>query len=145
MAEAGRPTILIEPLFKKIKKSILEGNDLRKTAKVCEINEGTFYEWHEDNYLNLATRIEGWKRDRMLMLATGVLKDILEIGAGDKESLKVVQDTAKFVASTLGRDDYSTRNELTGKDGTPIIVIPAELIEKNKLNNANGTTSSTEG
>ncbi len=107
VGKAGRPTELTEELFKKIKQSILNGNDLRETAKVCEINEGTFYVWHSDNYLKLADKIEGWKRDRKLMLADKNIDSILELGISDKQVLKVVADMSKFVKETLDKKNYS--------------------------------------
>ena len=107
---AGRNTILDEELFRKIKQSILNGNDLRETAKVCEIQESTLYCWSSDNYLNLADKIEGWKRDRKLMLAEKNIEAILTLGISDKESLKTVADTSKFVAETLGKKNYSKRS-----------------------------------
>jgi len=122
MPEVGRPTELTEELFKKIKQSILDGNDLRTTARVCEINEGTFYVWHSDNYLNIKDKIEGWKRDRKLMLADNNLDAILALGISDRQSLKVVADITKFVKETLDKDNYSKRNELTGKDGKDLTV-----------------------
>jgi hypothetical protein len=64
MAEAGRKTILDKELIGRIKKSILEGNNIKETAKICEIPESTLYTWTRDNYLNISDKIEGWKRDR---------------------------------------------------------------------------------
>lgn len=55
----GRKTILDKKLFGKIQESILDGNDLRKTAKVCGIEENTLYDWTANNYLNLADKIDG--------------------------------------------------------------------------------------
>ena len=36
--------------------------------------------------------------------------------------VKVKQDTAKFVAERLGKDKWSSRNELTGKGGEQIVI-----------------------
>ncbi len=136
MGEAGRPTELTQELFDKIRQSILDGNDLRKTAKVCEINEGTLYQWHSKNYSNLTDKIEGWKRDRKLMLAERNLEAILCLGVSDKDSLKVVSDMTKFTLETLNKRDYSKRNELTGADGkelpTPIIKLDVQGNDSNE-------------
>jgi len=35
--------------------------------------------------------------------------------------VKVKQDTAKFVVERLGKDDWSSRSELTGADGAPLV------------------------
>jgi len=126
--KVGAKTKLTDELFKEIKRSILDGNDLKETAKICEINEGTFYVWHSNNYLNLADKIDGWKRDRKLMLAD-VTSDIIQTlpvfddnGKLDKELLKIKQKEAEFIRETLGKQHYSKRSELTGKDGEAIIV-----------------------
>ena len=95
----------------------LEGNNLEKTAELCDVPITTFYTWHSDNYLKIADKIEGWKRDRKLMLANKNIEDILQLGINDKDTVKVVSDMSKFVAETLGKANYSKRNELTGKNG----------------------------
>ena len=105
--EVGRPTDLTDELIKQIKQSILDGNDLKTTAKVCGINEGTLYVWHSDNYLNIADKVLSWKHERMLKLAEGNLSDIMSLGISDKDSLKVVADVSKFVSETLGKKSYS--------------------------------------
>jgi hypothetical protein len=43
----------------------------------------------------------------------------------DTQILKIKQDSAKFIASTQGKDKgYSTRSELTGKDGKDLLPAP---------------------
>lgn len=137
--EAGRPAKLTDKLFSEIKQSILDGNDLRKTAELCKIPESTLYTWHSDNYLNIADKIEGWRRDRKIILAAGNVDEILQMNViedkvgmfgpiKDPETkervkevntgiLKVKADMSKFVLETLDKDNYSKRSELTGKDG----------------------------
>lgn len=133
--EVGRNTILTEELLKQIKQSILDGNDLKTTAKVCEINEGTFYVWHSDNYLNLATKIEGWKRDRRIKLAEVNVDEFLLLDTEDSNKLKVKADITKFVLETLDKDNYSKRSENTGKNGEPLILnINSVIADKNNIN-----------
>lgn len=138
MAEVGRPSILDKELFSKIKQCILDGNDLRNTAKICEIPESTLYTWHSDNYLNITDKIEGWRRDRKLKLAENNLEAILCLGVSDKDSLKVVSDITKFTLETLNKKDYSKRNEMTGAEGkdlpTPIIKLETNAIQRNNSN-----------
>lgn len=47
----------------------------------------------------------------------------------DSDDEKIAQDTAKFIAKTIGKEIYSERQEHTGKDGkdlpTPIIQLPS--------------------
>lgn len=136
MPEVGRPTDLTKEMFANIKQCILDGNTLRDTAKLCEIPESTLYTWHSDNYLNLADKVEGWRRDRKLMLAERNLEDDMMLDPTELEARKVRQKASIFVAETLGKDrGYSKRNELTGADGkdlpTPILANAYELHSDN--------------
>ena len=138
--KVGPKTKLTDELFKEIKRSILDGNDLKETAKICEINEGTFYVWHSNNYLNLADKIDGWKRDRKLMLAD-ITSDTIQTlpvfddnGKLDKELLEIKQKEAEFIRETLGKQHYSKRSELTGKDGSNLVPVDEEI--KSKIDNA---------
>lgn len=143
MAEVGRPTDLTDELVKKIKQSILNGNDLKTTAKVCEIDPQKLYNWNCDNYLNIGDLILNWKHERMLKLAEGNLSDIMSLGISDKDSLKVVAYVSKFVSETLGKKNYSKRSEFTGEDGKEIKVITGiNYILPNGTNNqANSETT----
>ena len=140
---AGRNTVLTDELFGKIKQSILDGNDLRKTASVCEIPESTLYTWSSDNYLDFNTRVEGWRRDRKLILADRNIEGILCLGVSDKQVIKVVADMSKFVKETLDKENYSKRSELTGKGGTQLIPENTQAINDltSQLNEIYGGTS----
>lgn len=140
MAEAGRPTDLTDECFGKIKKSIIDGNDLKTTANVCGIEINTLYDWSSRNYLNISDKIEGWKRDRKIMLANKNIEEILAMDKGDRERLKVIQDTSKFVLETLDKDNYSKRSELTGKDGDNLIPRPILDVQQDNSNNQNTGT-----
>ena len=141
MAEPGPKTMLTEELFGKIKICVLEGKNIRETASFCEIPENTFYDWTARNYLNISDKIEGWQRDKRLRLANitsdtiQTLPVIDENGKVDKELLKIKQKESEFIRETLGKEIYSKRSELTGKDGKdlpqPIInVIPTDNSDK---------------
>jgi hypothetical protein len=52
----------------------------------------------------------------------------------DKELLRIQTDVAKHITKTLGKDEgYAERSEVTGKNGSAIVFMPAELIEKFNL------------
>lgn len=60
--------------------------------------------------------------------------DIEMITAVDPVLVKIKQDTAKFVAERQGKHEgYSTRTELTGNNGTPLIPEQLSKEEKDKL------------
>jgi len=137
------PMLEDDELLRKIKQSILDGNDLKTTANVCGIVESTFYTYTSSNYLNISDKIEGWRRDRKLMLADRNIESILCLGLSDKQALKVVADMSKFVKETLDKENYSKRSELTGKGGTQLIPENTQEIKDltSQLNEIYGGTS----
>lgn len=92
---------------------------------------------YEETYATQITTarwfIDKEKRLNLLNKAEEVLEDTLNMSTqtvkkvGDEEVIiedpaliKIKQDSAKFVAERVGKHIYSTRNELTGKDGEQI-------------------------
>jgi hypothetical protein len=127
MAKPGPKTELDDALFKEIRKAIIEGKNLKETANVCGIDEQKLYNWKYDNFLNISDKIEGWKRDRKILMATRNLEEILDMQTSkDPALLRIKADMTKFTLETLDKDTYSKRNELTGKGGESLgtIVLP---------------------
>lgn len=123
---AGRPTELTKEMLRKIKQGVLDGLNLKEIAKSGGITEELIYHWNSINYkgsgeVGLGDLLDGWRRDRKLLLAERKLKDILEFSVSDKETLKVQADISKFIAETLGKKNYSKRSEVTGADGKDLI------------------------
>lgn len=133
MADVGRPTDLTDELLVEIKQLILDGKNLKEIARIKEMPEVTIYKWHENNYLNFYDKVEGWRRDRKLMLANRNIEAILQLDTNDKDFVKIVSDMSKFVAETLDKKNYSKRTENTGADGKDLVV--------NVVNYGNNTTS----
>ena len=84
--------------------------------------------------------IEKRRRLNMLSKAEKVLDETLELDTLDEKGihnpslLKIKQDSAKFVAERIGKDEgYSTRTEQTGKDGKDLIPNTLTEEEKQKL------------
>lgn len=137
MAEAGRPTDLTDEVLAEIKKGILEGKPLAEIAKQSKISESTLYHWSSDNYANLADKIEGWKRDRKLLLADKNIESILQLPTDDKDFVRTVADMSKFVKETLDKQNYSKRNELSGPNGGAVQLenVTGMIIEYEKKEN----------
>lgn len=56
---------------------------------------------------------------------TGEEEDTVDI-----DRAKLVIDVSKTVVKSLGKDDgWSERSEVTGKDGSPLVIMPSELME----------------
>ncbi len=95
---------------------------------------------YSKSYANVITML-GWFKDREVKLrragflsrAEEVLDEALELethrpdGTRDINSLRIKADVAKYVTSTLGKEFYSKRTELTGKNGEPVIPILGDL------------------
>lgn len=82
-----------------------------------------------DDYANnITAQMPNWlsellgKKKRLLMKA----EKVLEMTLDDNSDMKLSQDTAKFLAKTVGKDDYSERSELTGKNGAQLQIIVAK-------------------
>jgi len=145
MGEAGRPTDLTKELVSKIKQSILDGNNLKETAKTVfdtleqfkdttgeerdkELANFTqkIYNWNYDNYLNISDKIEGWRRDRKVLLATNNLEEYLEMNTINKRTgndgkvdefndtglERIKADMTKFTLETLDKNNYSKKSEV---------------------------------
>lgn len=125
-------------------KSETFGNALRSAIKAG----------YEESHANTITDTQ-WFRDRvrrlnMLSKAEKVLEETLdmedvakvELSTGvvlekrDPALTRIKQDTAKFLAERLGKNDgYSSRSELSGPDGQPVEIESSELKDlANKLN-----------
>lgn len=88
------------------------------------------------------------RRKSLLNKAERVMDETLDTqhidntGKIDPAVLRVKNDTAKFIAKTLGKDKgYTERAEMTGKGGSPLIVMPSELVEKYNLQNLGADAS----
>ena len=134
MSEVGRNTILTDDVFRKIKECILNGMNLKQSAEVCGISEQNFYDWNHDNYLGFADKIDGWKRDRRVKLAEVNVDEFLLLDTEDSQKLKVKADITKFVLETLDKDNYSRRQENTGKNGEQLSLnINYAIADKNGI------------
>jgi hypothetical protein len=92
-------------------------------------------EWFQGRIRRLNMRIKAEKvLDEMLEMPVqrvkreGFGEDSVEVVVTDTGLVKIKQDTAKFAAERLGKDDWSTRQEITGAEGGP--VVDAEKKEK---------------
>lgn len=67
-------------------------------------------------YVELTETVD-YRRARMLALAEQSLHDTVASQSDDRDDKKLKHDASKFVAERLGKDKYSTRQEVTGADG----------------------------
>lgn len=122
MADVGCPTDLTEEVFAKIKLAVFKGGYLYDYANASKIPLSTFYTWHSDNYLNIADKIEGWRRDSKLELADVNIDTILRLDPRDTDFTRAVLEVSKFVKETLDKPNYAKRTEVTGGGGGAVQV-----------------------
>jgi|14BtaG_2_1085337.scaffolds.fasta_scaffold00937_5 hypothetical protein len=139
MKPGPKPMLENKELLKKIKDCVLDGMNLKETARVSGINEDTFYVYHSDNVLGIADKIEGWRRDRKLRLANDRMEEILQLNPKDKEYTRSVLDASKFTLETLDKQNYSKRSELTGADGKDLPT-PIMNVQRDNSNNEDQST-----
>ncbi len=123
--------------FSNAKQSAIKAGYEEGTA-----NRITTMEWFEDkirrlNMLRKAEKVleETIEIDHMKKKIGmfGPIKDPItkeDIYEVDSSVLKIKQDSAKFVAERVGKNDgYSTRTEVTGPEGKELIPEPSERIK----------------
>lgn len=106
----------------------------------------TTVEWFKGRLrrLNMLSKAEK-VLDEMLDMPVETLKfegkgeDAVQVVVTDPALVKIKQDTSKFIAERLGKDDgYSSRNELTGKGGDKLIPVTLTDEQKAKLDKVLG-------
>lgn len=135
MAEAGRPTLLDEHLFRKIKDLVLDGLNLREISESLEIPYATMRDWEYENYKSFSDKMLSYKHERMIRKAESNLEVLQE-----SEDERVNLQANTFVLETLNKGKFSKRSELTGKDGKDL---PTPILGNVQLNNSTTEDNST--
>lgn len=91
--------------------------------------------------------VEKTRRLNLLNKAEKVLEEMIDMSTintvergdelivkTDPALTKIKQDTAKFLAERLGKENYSSRSELTGPDGSNLVPVDEEI--KSKIDSA---------
>ena len=139
MSDVGRPTELDNELRLKIRELILEGKTMKEIAEVLGLAYKTMEGWMTRNYEGFADSMHTYRLEWQLQKAQENINEALIMD--DKEPVlrmgnepardndgkiitvrnpkltKIKIDTSLFVAETVGKETYSKRSELTGKNG----------------------------
>jgi len=123
----ARPTDLTEELTLKIRTLVLDDVKYKVIQETLEIPDNTWDTWVNKDYKDFRKNLISWKKERMTKKAEKLSEEILDMlhnvnGKVDAELLRIKQKESEFIRKTLGKDDYSERTELTGKDGKAIEV-----------------------
>lgn len=125
----GPKSKLTSELERKIRDWVIAGKSFVEIAKLSEIPLLTIQDWHSKNYKGFRDQMMVWRQEFKLSKADGVIDEMLTMET-DEKTIKVKADMAKFVKERLDKANYSSRSELTGKDGselkTGVVVLPAQ-------------------
>jgi hypothetical protein len=125
---ANELTLLSDDLQNKIITGVLEGKTYRALMAELGLKESTFYNWLWNDYKGLRQRVNEAKREVILRETEDISNQIRRLdtlddkGRHNAKLLAIKQKEAEFLRETLGKDEYSKRQETTGADGTPLSV-----------------------
>jgi len=116
--DVGRPTVLTDETFLKIKEYYLDGKTYKEICEILDIPVKTFEGWKLRNY-------EGFK-DKMIEAR---LERMFETSMNEIETLQTDEDSRvrlqanHLVAKAAGKKWFSDRVEHTGKDGEALRIV----------------------
>lgn len=115
----GRPTIMIPETVKKLEEGFAQGFSVDNACIWANISKQTFYTYCEKNvgYLDYCKTLQ----------KKPLIKSILVINKALNEG---DVSTAKWYAERKGKEEFSTRQELTGTDGKQLM--PPKIIISTK-------------
>lgn len=143
----SRPTDLTDELTLQIRAMVLDGLKYNKIQEILAIPANTWDAWVYKNYKDFRANLIDWKKERLLKKSEKLSEEILdtlhldEKGGVSTEILRIKQKESEFIRQTLGKQEYSSRQEITGKDGQAIVVMPSELIHKNATDESTESNS----
>lgn len=113
---------------------VLEGVKYKDIHTELDILPGTWDKWYYEDYKGFRKNVISWKRERLLKKSEKLSEEILDLphfdddGRTDTNILRVKQKESEFVRTTLGKDEgYSSRTEVTGRNGEPISTATEEI------------------
>ncbi len=129
MADVGRPSQLNDEQFLlKIKELVLDHKTEAEMQEILDIPKGTWDYWKWKNYEGFQDKLLSYRHERMLRKAELNIEVLQE-----SEDERVNLQANTFVLETLGKNKYSKRTEMTGKDGDKLFSVSdseKERIEK---------------
>lgn len=132
MSAVGRPTVMTPEIIAKLEAAFIKGATDKEAIFLADISSSAFYHYCEENP-DFKERKESLKE----MVKYRARSNVAEaIEKGDK-------DISKWYLERKAKDEFSQRSELTGSDGSDLIVYPTEEIKSltAKLNAIHGGAS----
>jgi hypothetical protein len=108
--EVGRPSVMTKEVVEKLEWAFRRGFNDEEASFHAGIDKGTLYNYCHDNP-DFSTRKEMLKRS-LIVRSKELLAESIDSGE---------VNNAKWLLERKAKDEYSLRNELTGKDGEKLI------------------------
>lgn len=133
MAKRGRPQVMNEKTIRILEDAFLNGATDREAIFIADISSTTFYDYckaHPD----FTERIDG-------------LRDMAKYQAKKNIISKINKGSvfeSQWYLERKAKDEFSTRSELTGKDGKDILPTPLIKLDALQRDNSTQENSKTE-
>ena len=121
--EVGRPTILDEEVFTKIRDCVFKDMNLQEMADAIGIPRQTVYNWNSTNYLDFRKKVKTFEEEYILSLAGFNIKKVLHLdtasqeGKEDPQLLKIQADVSKWAKEHLENDRYNKASKVDVTSG----------------------------
>jgi hypothetical protein len=103
----GRPTVVTEEVMAYLRQAFLVGATDRQACAFAGISEKTLYNYQEKHPEFLQQK-EEWKDTPVLKAKTTIVNNLSKV------------PVATWYLERKAKDEFSTRSEVTGKDGGPV-------------------------
>ena len=138
----GPESNLTEELTLKIRELVLQGALYKDIQARLEILSTTWDQWVYKDYKDFRKNLNSWKAERLIKKSERLSEEILDmkhknsLDLVEEGILRVKQKESEFIRKTLGKEEYSDRSELTGKDGKDLIYTEDQISRLiNKIKN----------
>ena len=113
----GRPTVMTENVMVRLREAFLFGCTDEQACSFANIATGTLYNYQKAHPDYLEQK-EQWKQNPILMAKAVVYNKLSEL------------ETAKWYLERKAKEEFGTRQELTGAGGKDLITDKLDSIEK---------------
>lgn len=126
----GRPTVMTPDVLHKLEEAFAIGCSDGEACSYADISSSTFYNYQDAHPEFLERKAQ--LKERPILKAKNTIVKALD-----------QPEHAKWYLERKKKVEFAQRTEQTGADGSPIVVLPMEIVAKNNLTTSD-TPSSTE-
>lgn len=128
MADVGRPTAMTEIVIGKLEEAFAMGCTDKEACTFADIHPSTLYDYQKA-HPEFTERKEALKERPFLLARKTIYSELTDI------------DTARWFMERKRKDEFSSRQELTGSDGEPIPILATINVPTHNGNQQNSQSS----